>query len=295
MSLTRRGFLGLGAAATAEVAALGTGGWAGYKLHPRAMAAQRPGTPENPRPTVVTGSFPSPHMRTRTVEFAISYPAGFAPGEGLPVVLALYGRGDTYRTALAPGELDLVAQQSGAVNSVPNVTPFAIATVEAGPAAYWHDRSDGRKVQAMILGELLPELARRGLRTERIGLLGWSMGGYGALLLAERLASATVAAAAVFAPALFNSYRHASPVAFDSAADFAANDVPVGVAKLTGIPVRIVCGKQDPFYDQVRKFVALPHQPAVVTSFGSGGHDFGYWRTQTAAQLQFIGTRLPMR
>jgi S-formylglutathione hydrolase FrmB len=299
MSLSRRGFLGLGATAAAEVAALGPGGWAIYKMH-------RPASPEidqtlalsGPKPAVptrghvVTGSFSSSHMRNGLVDFAICYPYWPRLNDNLPVVLALYGRGDTYQTALSPDEVGLQKAQAAVVAS--GIPAFAIVTVEAGPTAYWHDRADGRSVQTMIRTELLPALARRGLHTDRIGLLGWSMGGYGALLLAEKLGSAGVAAVAAFAPALFDSYRHASPVAFDSAADFAANDVSAGVAKLSGIPIRIVCGKRDPFYSQVRRFGALPHQPQVVTSFGEGGHGFGYWRTQTAEQLQFIASRLPM-
>jgi S-formylglutathione hydrolase FrmB len=300
MSMTRRGFLGLSAAAAAEVAGLGPGGWAIYKMHrptspevDQTLAVPGPKAAVPTRGKVVTGSFPSSHMRNGLVDVAICYPYWPRPNDNLPIVLALYGRGDTYQTALSPDEVGLQKAQAAVVAS--GVPAFAIVTVEAGPTSYWHDRADGRGVQTMIRTELLPALARRGLHTDRIGLLGWSMGGYGALLLAERLGSAGVAAVAAFAPALFDSYRHASPVAFDSAADFAANDVPAGVAKLAGIPVRIVCGKQDPFHDRVRKFVALPHQPAVVTSFGKGGHGFGYWRTQTAEQLEFIGTRLPTR
>jgi S-formylglutathione hydrolase FrmB len=284
MSLTRRGFLGLGAGA-AGFAAIGAGGWVAYQQHPSDLAAA-PAVPAG----ILSDSFSSKHMKSSRVQFAISYPPGYGSGPHLPVILALYGRGDTYRTSLAPGELDLPRAQADVVAA--GASPFAVVTVEAGPTSYWHDRADGRGVQTMIRTELLPVLAQRGLRTDRIGLLGWSMGGYGALLLAERLGSAGVAAVAAFAPALFDSYRHASPVAFDSAADFAANNVPGAVAKLSGIPIRIVCGKQDPFYAEVRRFVALKHDPAFVTTFGQGGHDFGYWHTETANQLQFLARSL---
>ena len=35
----------------------------------------------------------------------------------------------------------------------------------------------------MVLTELLPMLATKGLDTSKVGFIGWSMGGYGALLL----------------------------------------------------------------------------------------------------------------
>ncbi|MBV9098912.1 MAG: esterase, partial [Frankiaceae bacterium] len=67
---------------------------------------------------------------------------------------------------------------------------------------YWHRRSDGDDPQLMLLTEFIPLLASRGLRTDRLGLAGWSMGGYGALLLAERIGPSRCAAVAVDSPAL---------------------------------------------------------------------------------------------
>ena len=37
----------------------------------------------------------------------------------------------------------------------------------------------------MVLNELIPMLNSQDLDTSRVGLLGWSMGGYGSLLLAS--------------------------------------------------------------------------------------------------------------
>ncbi len=101
----------------------------------------------------------------------------------------------------------------------------------------------------MIIHEVLPRLAAAGLRTGAIGITGESMGGYGALLLAERLASPpdadgrarfpAPAAVAALSPAVFGSYasaRSASGSAFDSQADFDHNNVVTGLAALTDRP-----------------------------------------------------------
>ncbi len=69
----------------------------------------------------------------------------------------------------------------------------------------------------MIIHEVPPRAAAAGLRTRRIGIVGNSMGGYGALLLAERLGAgpARPAAAGVAAasPAIFASYADARAAA----------------------------------------------------------------------------------
>lgn len=60
----------------------------------------------------------------------------------------------------------------------------------------------------MLVDEFLPLLASRGLRTDRVAVAGWSMGGYGALLCGLtypdrfRMIIAT-------SPAIFHSYGDA--------------------------------------------------------------------------------------
>ncbi|EUA51733.1 putative cONSERVED EXPORTED PROTEIN [Mycobacterium xenopi 3993] len=46
----------------------------------------------------------------------------------------------------------------------------------------------------MVLNELIPMLSSQGLDTSRVAFLGWSMGGYGALLLGSRLGPTRTAA-----------------------------------------------------------------------------------------------------
>ena len=58
----------------------------------------------------------------------------------------------------------------------------------------------------MVVDELLPLLAGRGVAAgpeDRIGLLGWSMGGYGVLHLGGLLGAERVAAVCAVSPALW--------------------------------------------------------------------------------------------
>jgi hypothetical protein len=293
--LTRRAFLrlGLGVGALGAVGGLGTVALTDRQHHhtpaPDALPEPTAG-PDRSFGDVVTGTVRSRSMNGRHVDFTVVYPAGES-GAALPVVLSLYGRNGSVNSALADTGLALPRAQANAISN--GSRAFAIVTVEAGPASYWHARSDGTDSQSMIVADLLPELTRRGLRTDRIGVHGDSMGGYGALLLAERLGSAGIAAVAVEAPAIFADYSSASPVAFDSPADFTAHDVMAAAPKLSGIPIRVVCGTHDPFFPQVQKFVALPHDPAVQTSYEQAGHDTVYWRSCMLDQMTFLAGHLP--
>jgi S-formylglutathione hydrolase FrmB len=76
------------------------------------------------------------------------------------------------------------------------------------------------------------------------GIAGWSTGGYGALLLAER--HPKFQAVAVSSPAVWFRAGDTRPGAFDDAGDFTAHDV---LASRTKLPrsVRVDCGREDPF------------------------------------------------
>ncbi|ONI78449.1 hypothetical protein BWI15_00810 [Kribbella sp. ALI-6-A] len=51
---------------------------------------------------------------------------------------------------------------------------FALATVDGGRDSYWHRRSTGDDPQQLVVAELFPLLAKRGLRTDRYGVLEWA-------------------------------------------------------------------------------------------------------------------------
>jgi pimeloyl-ACP methyl ester carboxylesterase len=129
------------------------------------------------------------------------------------------------------------------------------------------------------------------MRTNRFAVFGWSMGGYGALLLAETLGRSRVAFAAADAPALWLHPGDSAAGAFDDADDFRRNDVFAGRARLAGIPVRIVCGRSDPFLVATRTFVAgVPD--LVGADYPSGGHDDKVWAATAVDQLRPMAASL---
>jgi enterochelin esterase-like enzyme len=145
----------------------------------------------------------------------------------------------------------------------------------------------------MLLDEVLPLCADRIGLAPRRALLGWSMGGYGALLAAETRPSAFRAVTAV-SPAVWTSrdaQRGAVPDAFDSDEDFRTHDVIAGAGRLRGLAVRIDCGESDPFAGAARALRdACPEEPAGGLS--AGCHEARYWRRTLPEQLEGIGAAL---
>jgi len=263
--MTRRAALRLAAGAAAAVGA----------------PAGRPVARANP-PTMVTGSFISAARGGIPTNWAIARP----PGENgvLRPVIALHGKGSSAASVMAGGVERGLAQAVAA-----GLAPFAVAAVDGG-GSYWHRRASGEDAGAMVLDEFLPLLNQQGLDTSRVGFLGWSMGGYGALLLGARLGPARTAAICAVSPALWLSPADAAPGAFDSAEDFTANTV-FGLSALGSIPVRIDCGYSDPFLTATKEFVAqLPSPPAG--GFSPGGHDGDYWSSQLPGEIAWLAPLL---
>jgi enterochelin esterase-like enzyme len=239
--------------------------------------------PEVEPGTRVTKSFTSRSRNGREVTWSVAYPPGVRTDARLPVVLALHGRGGDHRFAF--DDLGLDRFVAAGVTGWP--TPFVAVSVDGGPDNFWHRRTNGDDPADMLLTELLPRLADRGLRTERIGLIGWSMGGYGALLLAERHADRLAAAVAV-SPALWLDYDEVTDGAFDGRTDFQANDVFANQQALRGLRLRIDCGRDDPFERATRAFVDGLEAPRPSGGFQPGAHSLGYWRRMVPEQLAFL-------
>lgn len=293
--LSRRALLGLGASAAAG--AVGT-----YALDilfkprpsqamplstagtqaPLAPPPLEPASPGQPAPTMVTGSFVSAARGGINTNWAIARPPGQT--KALRPVIALHGKGSDASTVMAGGVEQGLAQ---AVNA--GLPPFAVVAVDGG-GSYWHKRASGEDSGAMVLDELIPMLGNQGLDTSRVAFLGWSMGGYGALLLGGRLGPARTAAICAVSPALWLSSGAAAPGAFDGPDDFAANSV-FGMPALASIPIRVDCGDSDPFYGATKQFIAqLPHPPAG--GFSPGGHNAEFWSSQLPAELTWMAPLL---
>ena len=233
-------------------------------------------------PTMVTGSFVSAARGGVATNWAIARPPGQT--KALRPVIALHGKGSDAATVMAGGVEQGLAQ---AVNA--GLPPFAVVAVDGG-GGYWHKRASGEDAGAMVLNELIPMLDKQNIDTSRVAFLGWSMGGYGALLLGGRLGPARTAAICAVSPALWLSSGAAAPGAFDGPDDFAANSV-FGMPALASIPIRVDCGDSDPFYDATKQFIAqLPNPPAG--GFSPGGHNPGFWSSQLPAELTWMAPLL---
>lgn len=212
-------------------------------------------------------------------------------GAGLGVVIALHGLGGS---AVSAADLYAPAMTRAGAR---------IAVVAAdGGSTYWHKRDDGDDPLGMIAHEILPRAAAHGLAVERIGIIGYSMGGYGALLLAERLSTdgprPAAAAVAAASPAIFTSYqdaRSADPRSFAGPAEFARYDVLAGLAALGRVPAWISCGSNDPFEattelarDRLGRLTGRP----VAGGITSGCHDDAFWARTAPSALEFLGQHL---
>lgn len=297
--LSRRTVLlgGLGAAAAAAAGGyelVQNGTLPGKYAVDRLLGAcgSAPPSPAGPLPTQAAVIFHSA-FRRQTVRMITIVPAGVRP-TGLRVIIALHGSGSN--------GADLAAQVTPSL-ARSRVRHVAVICVDGGDT-YWHKRTDGDDPVGMILHEVLPRAAAAGLRTSRIGITGLSMGGYGALLLAEQFGAAArqpaVAAVAALSPAIFASYadaRAANPHAYDSAADFARNDLFTvnGLAALRQTPTWVACGTDDPFDPTVARFraaLAAETGHRVPGGMLGGCHDDAFWLRNMPAALHFIGAHV---
>jgi S-formylglutathione hydrolase FrmB len=278
--LSRRAALRLGAGAVAGAA----GVWAlGALLDPfelKASPSPFEPTAGSALPTRLSGSFVSAARGGITTNWVIVRPPG--QSVALHPVIALHGKGGNANTVVDLGVQDALAQLVQAGHP-----PFAVVGVDGGDT-YWHRRASGQDSGAMVLGELLPMLAAKGLDTSRVAFMGWSMGGYGALLLGARLGAPRTAGICAVSPALYTSYTGSAPGAFDSYEDWMRNNV-FGLPTLAPIPIRVDCGTSDRFYPVTQQFVAQLRTPPSG-GFSPGGHDVAFWRRQLPGELAWMAS-----
>ena len=217
---------------------------------------------------VITLETVSSTARGADVSLFTAVPAGYGAGAGLPVVVVLHGatgRPTDYQE-FGLGRFLTAAVEAGA-------PPFVLAGADGGTLR-WEPQPDGDDPQRMVRDELPQWLSDRGFDASRRAVWGWSMGGYGALRLAEtapRWAQATAA----FSPAVT-----------------VGDAVFADVDKLARQPLGVWCGTDDGLYDDVRALVdALPVEPEAG-SFSAGGHTRVYWNAQTMAAFAFLGQAL---
>ncbi len=141
----------------------------------------------------------------REVGYTLAWPPGRHPGDPLPLVVMLHGFGANHTNALtAMSPAQAVALE---VTGVP-LPPMAMVTVDGG-GGYWNPHPGDDPMQ-MVIGELIPLCQRLnlGLPPHGIGTMGISMGGYGAVLFAEKHPEVVDAVAAI-SPAIWTTYEQA--------------------------------------------------------------------------------------
>ena len=151
------------------------------------------------------------------------------------------------------------ATPSGSCTSTttPSAARLTLASVDGGDY-YWHARRAGMDTGAMVVEDFLPLVARETGYAGPVAFLGWSMGGYGSLLLASELGPDRVSAVVAESAALWTEPGLSAPGAFDDRDDFEAHDVFERTAVLAQIPVRLDCGRSDPFVAGNKAFAARP-------------------------------------
>ena len=298
--LTRRRVLTLGLIPAAAVVAAGVTGveLVSHGVLPgRAALDSLDGACSVPAPRLAysrpgpsfSGTFYSA-ARRRPVGYTIAYPPGRQAGDQLPLVVMLHGYGASHASALS----GMSPAQALAVKADGRpLAPMAMVTVDGGNG-FWTPHP-GDNAMAMVIDELIPLCQRRGLGRppHRIGTMGISMGGYGALLFAEKYPR-LISAVAAISPGIWTSYdqaKTADPAAYASAAAFSANDTITHAAALAAIPVRVATGYDDPFYPGVQVLVrSLP--AGAVLDFAPGCHTDPFFREQQPPSLAFLASHL---
>jgi pimeloyl-ACP methyl ester carboxylesterase len=260
MPVMRRRLLLTGGAALAGGAALsGAAGYKWFRGGPQTVVV--PDVPAGDERLETRRSA----ARGRVVDFYTAVPDGHGDGRGLPVCLVLHGGSKTAADFPALGLARFLTQAVRA-----GAPPFVLAGA-TGDRLAWRP-SPGDDPQRMVHEEIPAWCAARGFDTDRIAACGWSMGGYGSLLLAKTFPG-FVRAVAAFSPAV-------TP----------GDDVFAGAAALRGTPTGLWCGKQDGLEDDVR---ALGREiRPVAGSYRDGRHNFAYWSTCLPDAFAFLGSAL---
>lgn len=243
----------------------------------------------SPLGPAVSGTFYS-SARNRTVGYTIGYPPGHGPGSVLPLVIMLHGFGGNHTDAL----FGMSPAQAVALRvDGHGLAPMSIVTVDGG-GGYWNPHP-GDNPMEMVIDELLPLCQKLGLGRppHKVDTMGVSMGGYGAIILAEKYPG-LISAVAAISPAIWTSYsqaRMANGGAYASAGDFASDDAVSNAGSLAGIRVRVASGDSDPFRPGVEALARVLPSDAVV-DFSGGCHTGPYFLEQEPPSLSFLARHL---
>jgi len=225
------------------------------------------------------GTLTSVHLAPEESAWSLLMPMGKG---SRALVIGLHGKGSN-----GPEMMDMLALDEHVAR-----TELAVATISGGDT-YWHKRRSGVDAGAMVMQDFLPLMRSYAKIPEStpLGFLGFSMGGYGSLLLASAMKPATVLGVVAQSAALWTDPGDSAEGAFDDREDFVAHNVFRRAKALSRIPIRLDCGTDDPFIAANRAFArdVVPH---AVTNFDAGGHTGDYWRSHAGADLDWLAAQL---
>jgi endo-1,4-beta-xylanase len=140
-------------------------------------------------------------LLNETVGFTLYMPTEPEPGEVLPVIYWLHGKGgNETRGAYISGYLDEAIARN-------KIRPTAMVLVNGGLQSFYSDTYDGEvPVESMIMQELIPYVEKQfpvGRQRHNRLIEGYSMGGFGALKLASKYPD-KFASVAIFGAALLS-------------------------------------------------------------------------------------------
>ncbi|WP_116115815.1 alpha/beta hydrolase [Austwickia chelonae] len=257
--------------------AIGVGGGALGKVAPDAAAHQEDVTAWN-SVRIERGVLRSRYRRRYDSAWLL-----VRPKQPRGLVVALHGKGGQSWDWVLRHDIVAAAGESC----------VAVAAIDGGDT-WWHPRTGGREPGtdsgSLVFDELLPLIARHGIDTRRMGLLGLSMGGFGALSLAQRHGPTRCAAVATLSAAVYRNLEDSDPEAFDGPADFAAHDVITHAHRLRDIPVWMTVGTSDAFVAGNRALAG--RLPQALTDFRPGGHNDQFWVGQARTAVRFLAPYL---
>lgn len=228
--------------------------------------------------------------RGKAVDLITMLPPGHQAA-GLPICLLLHGRGASAQHMVELGVPQFLSQ---AVSQ--GAPPFAVAAVD-GNDAYWHPVG-ADDPQAMLRDEVPRWLGQLGFGPVQDpgrprGVLGISMGCFGALLLDRSLTSPATQLATVvtISPALFLDWPDAKAHhVFTGEADWKASEPLLHLGSIDAPLLAVWCGRQDPFLPAAERLHAGAKGSAAT--YAAGAHADGYWRRVLPDALGHAGRQL---
>ncbi|MEY2420493.1 MAG: hypothetical protein QOI95_560 [Acidimicrobiaceae bacterium] len=272
--ITRRRVL-TGGVATGVVAVAGGGVVATRNIHGTRRFLHRHGLLDGPDRAAPAVNLLVDYGTLQSSFGPINYGLYLPAGNVAAVLYCLHGRGGSRHDAFdGIGVHRFIADRG---------LPWGVASLD-GAETFWHKRKDGSDTQRDLIDGLIPFVSTKASGA-RSAVIGWSAGGYGALLALLQHPDKFVAAVAN-GPSLWSTFSSATPGAFDDVADFDANNVLRDASQLSGRAVRVDCGEDDPFADSVRQL--QQRAPSIEGRVRAGFHEDASWRSYLPEQLDFI-------